>query len=258
MDAEAIAAGEEAQGHRAGRCRPRQRRRPVGHAGRRHGRQRADVEHHLGRRARHRAAARHRPQHRPGQPGAQGRCVEAQQVLRRRAAGQDRRRRRPGPDRRPRGRAAQGLRDDGARLRPVHVAGQGRPARRPARGARRAARRVGLHHGAPAQDARDRRSHRRGGAQEGQADGADRQRGARWHRRRAGARRRDPRGSGSRRRSRRLRQGADHRVAAVRVRVGRRDARTSAPRRRRPRRRPASPWPGRSGWRSAATSSPTR
>ena len=85
-----------------------------------------------------------------------------------------------------------------ARLRPVRVAGQGRPARCPARRARRAARRVRLHHRAPAQDARDRRPHRRGGAHQGQADRADRQRGARRHRRRAGAGRRDRATVGSR------------------------------------------------------------
>ncbi len=61
--------GPASQGHRARRCRARQRGRAGGHPGRCHGRQRADVKHHLGRGAGHRPAARDGPQHRPGQPG---------------------------------------------------------------------------------------------------------------------------------------------------------------------------------------------
>ena len=84
------------------------------------------------RRARRRPAAGHRPQHRTGQRGAQGRRVEALQVHRRRAARQDRRHRRPRPDRRPRRPAAGRLRHEARRLRPLRAARPRRAARRPA------------------------------------------------------------------------------------------------------------------------------
>jgi D-3-phosphoglycerate dehydrogenase len=51
---------------------------PAATTGRRHGRQRPDLQHHLGRRTRGRPHARRRPAHLAGQPGAQGRGVEAQ------------------------------------------------------------------------------------------------------------------------------------------------------------------------------------
>ena len=66
------------------------------------------------------------------------------------------------------------------------------------------------------------RSHRRRGAAQGQAVGADRQRRARRDRRRGGAGLRAQGGPGRRRRPRRLREGALHRLPALRVRPGRR------------------------------------
>ena len=65
VDAEVVRRRDAAEGRRARRGRPRQRRRPGRHGARRHGRQRADLEHRLRRRARPRAAAGHRPAH-PG------------------------------------------------------------------------------------------------------------------------------------------------------------------------------------------------
>ena len=171
------------------------------------------------RRAGHRAAARRRPQHPAGQRRAEGRRVEAQQVHRRRALREDRRRRRPGPDRRPGRAAAVGVRHGGRRLRPLRLSR--------ARAAQMGVRLVGLdelleqsrlHHRAPAQDAGDRRPHRRRGAAPGQADGADRQRRPRRDRRRARARRGPQGGPGRGRRHRRLRHRADApTVAAVRA-----------------------------------------
>ena len=172
VDAEALAAATQPQGRRPRRCRPRQRRRQGGHAGRRHGRQRADVQHRLGRRARGRRCCWPRPATSPPANAAlQGRGsgsaskytgVELLEktvgivglgrigvlVAQRLAA----------------------LRHEGHRLRPLRLsaarAGQlGRPAGQP----RRAARRERLHHRAPAQDPRDRRPDRRGGAAQGQA-----------------------------------------------------------------------------------------
>ena len=178
-------------------------------------------------------------------------------LLRRRAARQDGRRRRSRPHRRARRRAAQGLRHADPRLRPLRLTGQGRAARSTARRPRRAARPVRLHHHPPAQDAGDDRPHRRGGADEGQAVGAHRQRRPRRHPRRGGTRSRHRRGSGRRCRHRRLRHRADDRVAALRARVRRRHTPPRAPRPRRPRRRPVSPSRGRCASPSAASSCPT-
>ncbi len=154
----------------------------------------------------------------PANHGAQGRPVEALEVHRRRAGRQDRRRRRPRPHRAPRRAAPLGVRREADRLRPLRPARPRRAARRPHGHPRRAARRVRLHHRPPAEDPGDRRPHRRGGAAQGQADRAHRQRRARRDRRRAGAVRRPQGGPRRRRRPRRVRQGAVHRLAALRVR----------------------------------------
>ena len=104
------------------------------------------------------------------------------------------------------------------RVRPVHPAGPGGPARGPAGRAGGVAAGERLHLHPPAEDAGDGRPDRREGAGDGQARRPDRQRRPRWAGRRAGAGRRDRRGPGRRCRHRRLQQGAVHRLAAVRVR----------------------------------------
>ena len=71
-------------------------------------------------------------------------------------------------------------------------------------------------------DPGDGRPHRRAGAGEGQADGPDRQRGSGWHRRRARPCTGHQGGTGGRGRSRRVRQRAVHRLAAVPLRQRRR------------------------------------
>ena len=158
----------------------------------------------------------------PASAALKARPVEALEVHRRRAHRQDRRRRRPRPHRPARRAAPLGVRREARRLRPLRPAGPRRAARHPDAQPRRAARRVRLHHRPPAEDARDRRPHRRGGAAQGQADRAHHQRRARRHRRRARALRRPQGGSRRRCRPRRLRHGAVHRLPALRVRVRRR------------------------------------
>ena len=83
------------------------------------------------------------------------------QVHRHRALREDRRHRRPRPDRRARRAAALGVRHERDRLRPLRPGRPGRPDGRPPGRPRHPARRVRLHVGAPAQDARDRRPDRR-------------------------------------------------------------------------------------------------
>ena len=109
-----------------------------------------------------------------------------------------------------------------------------------------------------AQDARDHRAVRARPAGQGQAGHPHREHGPRRHRRRGGAGRGHPRRHRGRRRARRLRQGAVHRVAALRAAPGRRVAASRARRPRRRRTRPASPSPSRCCWRWPATSCPTR
>ncbi len=221
VDAEVLARRALAEGRGPRRRGPGQRRRPGRHPGRCDGRQRADVEHRLGRRAGHRPAARDGPEHRRGRRLAQGRCVEAQPVQRRRAVREDGRHRRAGPDRRA-GRAAPvGVRHGAGRVRPVRLARPRGPARRPPGRTGRAAAGERLHHRAPAAHSRDGRADRRGGPAPGEADGADRQRRARRDRRRGRPRGGPGRGAGRRGRSGRLRDRADDPVAAVRPRVGR-------------------------------------
>ena len=77
-------------------------------APRRDGRQRAAVQHHLGRRAHDGAAARPGPQRAPGPRRARRRAVGAQPVGGRRARRQDARHRRPRPHRQARRRAGHG------------------------------------------------------------------------------------------------------------------------------------------------------
>ena len=200
-----------------------------------------------------------RPQHRPRQRGAQGRRVEAQQVRRRRAARQDGRHRRPRPHRRSRRRAAEGVRgDDRSPTTPTC------PRPRPASSAPASWRSTSC---SPSrdfitvhlpEDARDVGLIGEEALKQGQADRARSSTppavasstSRRWPTRIA-------RGSGRRRRYRRLRQGADHRRRRCSSSSRSSSRRTSAPRPTRPRRRPASPWPGRCGSPSAATSCPT-
>ena len=80
-------------------------------------------------------------------------------------------------------------------------------------------RRGRLPHHPPAEDARDRRAHRRASCWPRPSRAADHQRGPRRHRRRGGPGRRHPRRVSRRRRPRRVRHRADHRVAAVRARL---------------------------------------
>ena len=202
------------------------------------------------------AAAGHRPQHRR-RPTRRSRTAQwkRSEVQRRRAAREDRRHRRPRPDRRARRRAAQRLRHEArsptTRTSPAPRAGQ------------LGVRLVGLdellarerlHHRPPAEDAGDRRPDRRGGscARSSRPCASSTPPAAA-----SSTRRRWPprikRGPGRRRRHRRLRQGALHRSPAVRARRRSSSRRTSAPPPTRPRRRPASPWPGRCGSRSAAS-----
>ena len=100
--------------------------------------------------------ARRRPARLAGARRAEERRVEAVEVHRHRALREDRRHRRPGPDRRAGRAAAERLRHERDRLRPLRA---GRPRRadgRPPRRPRHPARRGRLHVGAPAEDPRDR------------------------------------------------------------------------------------------------------
>ena len=135
----------------------------------------------------------------------------------RRAARQGARRRRARAGRLAGGPAGPRLRDGAHRLRPVRVPGAG-TGHGGAPGQHRGAGgggRLRLH--PHAQDARDRRPLRTRPAGQGQAGHPHRQHGARRHRRRGGARRRHPRRHRGRRGTRRVRQGALHRVAALRT-----------------------------------------
>ena len=245
---------QTAQGHRPSRCRPGQRRCAGRHPGRRHGRQRADVQHHLGCRACRWPDAGLRAQHRPRQRVAQGWCLEAQQVRWRRAARQDGGDRRPRAHRGPRGRAAQGLWRQHHRLRPVHHTDQGSSAGSAPCRARRAARDVRLHHRAPAQDARDGgpagqrrpwpRSSRRSTSSTRPAAASSTRR--RWPRQSTRAGWPEPESTSLPR-------------SHVPTRHCSRWTRSSSPRiwalrRTRLRRRPASRWPSRCAWPSAASS----
>ena len=211
----------QAQGRRPRRRRPRQRRRPGRDQGRRDGRQRADLQHrHAPPSYRSRCCSPAPATSRRRQRRAQGRRVEAHQVHRRRA-----RRARP---RRASASAAsacwspQRLRRFGMKLVAYDPYVPGRPRRadgRPAGHARRTARRVRLHHRAPAEDPGDPRPDRRRGAAQGQAlaCGSSTPRAAASSTRHALAARAQG-GPGRRRGHRRLRQGAVHRLPAVRLR----------------------------------------
>ena len=223
VDAEALAVAKSAEGRRTGRRRARQRRRQGRDPRRRHGRQRADVEHRQRRElavALLLACARNIA---PASAALKSGKWKRSQVHRRRAHRQGRRHRRPRTHRAARGAATVRVRGHARRVRPVRAARARGPARDPDGRARRAARRGGLHHGAPAEDPGDRRADRRGGAAQGQAHGADRQRGPRRDHRRARAVRGAQGRPGRRRRDRRVEQRTLHRLTAVRVRAGRRD-----------------------------------
>ena len=227
----------DAAGGRAGRRRARQRRRHGRHRARRHGRQRADVEHPLGGRAGHGAAAGPGPQHPPGPLRPGGGTLGALEVGGRRAARQDARRRRAGADRRARGPARPCLRDGAHRLRPLRVPGAGAGDGRAPRRHRGAGGAGGLRLHPHAEDARDGRPVRARPVGQGQARHPHRQHRPRRHRRRGGAGRRHPRRHRGGRRPRRVRHRAVHRVAALRAARGRGlpASRRVAPRRRRTR-----------------------
>ncbi len=198
--------------------------------------------------------ARRGPQHQPRARGAARRRVEAVEVQRHRALREDRRHRRPRPHRRARRAAALGLRHERDRLRPLRA---GRPRRAdgcaPGRPGH-AARRVGLHVRAPAEDAGDPRPDRRRRAAQGQARAGARQRRPRRHRRRDRALRRPQGGARRRRRHRRVRRRSPAPTAPSSSSTRSSPPRTSAPPRRRRRRRPASPSRSRCAWPSRASS----
>ena len=205
--------GRRPRGHRA-----RQRRRRRGNEARRDGGQRAAVERAVGRGADDRADAGAGAQHPAGRRRSQGRQVEPVAVGGRRALRQDARHRRPRPRRRARRAALPRVRDAARRVRPVRERRPRAPARRRADpDARGADRRRRLRHRPPAEDAGDDGSLRRRAAREGQARAADREHRARRDHRRGRARCRDRSRPDRRRRARRVRDGAHHRVAAVRA-----------------------------------------
>ncbi len=180
------------------------------------------------------------------------------QVHRHRALREDRRHRRPRPDRRPGGAAAQCLRHVRHRLRPLRP---GRPRRadgRPPRRPRHPARRVRLHVGPPAQDARDRRPDRR------RAAAPRSSRPSCWSTPRAAGSSTRPRSTPRSRRagSRPPDSTSSPTSPAPTARCSSSTTswprRTSAPPPTRPRRRPASPSPGPCGWRCPASWCPTR
>ena len=101
---------------RAGGCGARQRRHPRRDTPGRDGRERAGVEHPLGRRARFRPVVGAGPQHSPGARRPRRGTLGALQVGGRRAARQDARDPRPGPRGLPGGPACRRLRDAADRL----------------------------------------------------------------------------------------------------------------------------------------------
>ena len=238
MTAEVLDGRHLARGGGPGRRGARQRRRQRGDRTRGHGGQCPDLQHPLGGRAGHGPPSGPGPQHPPGPRLVGGRTVGALQVGGRRAPRQGPGRGRAGPGRLAGGPAGPRVRHGADRLRPLRLAGAGQGHGRP----------VGRHRGAGGrgrlrlhphpQDARDDRPLRARPAGQGQARHPDHQYRPGRHRRRGGPGRGHSRRHRGRRRARRLRQGAVHRLAPCSRCPRWSCPRTSGRRPRRPRTRP--------------------